>query len=820
MRVLQIVPAQFLAEWRRQAFQSGGKNHPITLKALAARILREGAVVYREDWVLEAAAVWEAVGQLADELEFFGSIAHYPGFAQEIQWLIRQLDVGELTWKALPDAAQPEVEQLYSAYHDLLKEYRVLDSPGQIRTAMQVLRQEGGSAFLQAFSQVELIGPQELTPLERQFLVQVVEGKKFIERTPAVREPAVSVTAALDPQTEVEELASAIRRQLEMGVKPSEIAAAFPEPREYEALLIPVFQKWGIPWNMPAESLSDLPLGRAIAALLQGEVEGWSKNHLLLLTTPGWGLPFALTGEERRALRLAPPLEGLPAWTEYLGPHPGWQKVFELLREFSQLVLAQSLKNHAQALRTFLANFPLDVWPVENFFQRAEFLKSWDALQFILDDLELVSGEGSLERFAQLFELLAENYQINPVRSFADRVTVLPINRLGAGGFTALHVGGMIQGAVPKAGRRHWLTRLKAADDAETVYKLITNSADQIFFYYPETDHEGKLNLPSSVLPAAERHVRRSGTSEDSRRYFFHNKGQPGILQDVAVIEKIRERILRDGLSTSQLNMYARCPYQFFCSFVLGLEPFEEESLELSALDEGNIVHKILQQFWTDHAQGPLPDISQGQLEIEKLVREHYEERSLPVPKRILQMMRRFIRKDLELTNMGWRPTYLEKRFSGLEIELPEGIVQLRGVIDRIDVGPNGSYVLYDYKTGSGPTLKDVRIGKEVQIATYLLAAQELFPQAENVGVAYYLTQDAKRVGIFRDDWTKQLLLRKGDNCLDADAFAQQIEFFRETIRGILERIFAGEFPPEPASSRICTYCAYQGISRREVGVG
>ena len=169
---------------------------------------------------------------------------------------------------------------------------------------------------------------------------------------------------------------------------------------------------------------------------------------------------------------------------------------------------------------------------------------------------------------------------------------------------------------------------------------------------------------------------------------------------------------------------------------------------------------------------------------------------------------------------MGWRPTYLEKSFSGLEIELPEGIVQLRGVIDRIDVGPNGSYVLYDYKTGSGPTLKDVRIGKEVQIATYLLAAQELFPQAENVGVAYYLTQDAKRVGIFRDDWTKQLLLRKGDNCLDADAFAQQIEFFRETIRGILERIFAGEFPPEPASSRICTYCAYQGISRREVGVG
>lgn len=821
MRVLQIVPPQFLVDWRRKSFQTEGQNHPITLQALAARILREGAVVYREDWVLEAAAVWEAVGQLSPELEFFGPIAHYSGFAQEIQWLIRQIDYGELKWDALPAGARTEVERLHHSYHTLLKEYGVLDSPGQIRTAIQILQQGRGTAFLQGFSQIELIGPQELSPLEREFLSLAAQGRGFVEHAALDRSAAVFVTAAVDPQTEVDELAAAVRRQLEMGIKPSEIGVAFPEPREYEALLIPAFRRWGIPWNMPADTLADLPMGRAVAALLQGEVEGWSKSHLQLVTTPGWGLPFDLADEERRALRLAPPLEGLPVWSEYLGAHSGWAKALELLREFSQISVTQSVKEHAEALQRFLANFPLDNWPVKDFFQRAELLKSWDALQFILDDLALAVEESSLERFAQLFTLLAENYQINPVRTLADRVMVLPISRLGAAGFTALHVGGMIQGAVPKTGRRHWLTRLKAVDDAETVYKLITNSAEQVYLYYPETDHEGKLNLPSLVLPPADRQVRRSETGLDSPSRRSYSVSHPsGILRDETILERIRARILEEGLSTSQLNMYARCPYQFFCSFVLELQPFEEESLELSALDEGRIVHEILQQFWTTHAQGPLPDIPEGQLEIEKLVREHYEALSLPVPGRMLRMMRRFIRKDLQLTQMGWRPIYLEKRFGGLEIELPAGTVQLRGVIDRIDVGPNGNYVLYDYKTGTGPTLKDVRLGKEVQIATYLLAAQKLIPQAENVGVAYYLTQNAKRIGIFRDDYTRQLLLRKGDNCLEPEAFARQLEFFKDAIRALLERIFAGEFPPEPASSRICTYCSYQGISRREVGTG
>ena len=113
-----------------------------------------------------------------------------------------------------------------------------------------------------------------------------------------------------------------------------------------------------------------------------------------------------------------------------------------------------------------------------------------------------------------------------------------------------------------------------------------------------------------------------------------------------------------------------------------------------------------------------------------------------------------------------------------------------------------------------------MRLGKDVQIAAYLLAAQELLPAAENVGVGYYLTTTAKRVGIFQEDWTEPLLLRRGDNCLAKEDFLAQLGFFQETISSLLGGIFAGKFPAEPSSSQVCSYCPYQGISRREVGIG
>jgi|GEM_PF-333010 len=819
MRVLQIVPPHFYAERRRQAVYSQGRIQPVTVQALAARILQASGIVYKEDWVLETAAVWEAVEHLRTELKFFAPIALYPGFVEEVRWLISQLDYRALKLDELPLEARDEAAKLHVAYHTLLSQYGVLDRPGQLQRALEAYR-AGARALVDEFEAVELVGLHELSPLEHEFVAAVAAGRRM--QTVEIEEAAAvpTVTAAPDPAAEVEEIARAVRRQLDDGLSPAQITVAFPDPRAYSALLLPIFAQYHIPWDMPAQSLANLPLGRAVAAFLDGEVEGWHKSHLQLLTAPGWGLPIALTEEERRALRLAPPLEGIPAWLERLGEFPGWARALQLLRQASESFPVQPVGAHARSLQRLLEHFPPESWGTNNIYVRAELLKSWDALQLILDDLRAAASTVSFARFAQLLKVLMVDFRINAPRSLADRVSVLPINRLGAAKRKAVHVGGLVQGEFPKLSRRHWLTGLKAAEDGHMLYKLILSAADEVYLYYPETDREGKLNLPSTVIPATERKRPHTG----QRLPGWRATPEFQRLADPRATQEIRERILKEGLSVSQLNRYARCPYQFFCAYVLGLEPMEEETLELTALDEGRIVHRVLQRFWQHHGEEAVPTLPQGQAEIERLLREEYEALGRPLPGRTLRTLRRFIRRDLDLVSRGgWRPMYLEKKFSGLMIPLPaadgaELQVEIRGVIDRIDVAPDGSYVLYDYKIRSAPAAKDVRTGRDVQIATYLLAAQKLLPRAENVGVGYYVVSEAKRVGLFREDWVEPLLLKRSDNCLTAEDFAGQLQSFEDAIRAMLVRIFAGEFPADPSDKQVCSSCPYQHISRREVG--
>ena len=102
----------------------------------------------------------------------------------------------------------------------------------------------------------------------------------------------VTVTAALDPAVEVEELARSVRMQLEEGISPREIAVAFPEPQTYAALLTPIFDRYGIPWNMPGHSLANLPLGRAVLALFSGEVEGVAQESSPAADSSGLGIAF------------------------------------------------------------------------------------------------------------------------------------------------------------------------------------------------------------------------------------------------------------------------------------------------------------------------------------------------------------------------------------------------------------------------------------------------------------------------------------------------------------------------------------------------
>ena len=59
------------------------------------------------------------------------------------------------------------------------------------------------------------------------------------------------------------------------------------------------------------------------------------------------------------------------------------------------------------------------------------------------------------------------------------------------------------------------------------------------------------------------------------------------------------EGLRKKEYSISQLETYAACPYKYFAERILNLEPLEEPSEEIEALEMGSLLHSILYEFYT-----------------------------------------------------------------------------------------------------------------------------------------------------------------------------------------------------------------------------
>lgn len=811
MTVLYVVPNAYLQKFRRSLGQEG-EALVMTLPGLVAHVLKEGLISYKEDSILQEAAIWQSVQEHVHDLDFFAPIAHYPGFIQELSWLFKQIDLGEEVFRLVLAQGQTELKLLHGCYHRILAAHGILSPPQQINKALQLSKQD--KLFPEAGA-IKILGLGELSPLENEFLQSFAHNRPLEIVQSGVEHPVIDVLKAPDPMTEVKMIGEALREQIKKGIPLDKLGVAFPNPAKYLPIFMQVFNELKIPWRIPNTSLKNTPLGKTILNLIAGELEGWHKHHLTLLTAPGWGYPFDLNNENHRKLRLAPPLKGLPAWRSYLGEEAAWVDVLTILDETASKLITRPLREYGLWLENLLGKLNPETWalPAENLEHWAELVKAWDGLQVIAESLKKYEWTSSPSQFWQLLQSLLDTYQIQARRVFHEQVQIMSIEKLGAYTYEKLYVGGLVEGQFPQYKHAHWLTKTKTMTQREELYDRLTRSASEIYLYYPEVDKEGKLNLPATILPKKEEETRIGLPQEMHHPSLFLGNG---LLRDQDLLLPIQKTILTKGLSVSQLNRYANCPYQFFCGFVLDLIPDEEESLELDARDHGNIIHQVLQYFWTEHMHGPLPAVEEGQTQIEGLLRREYAKEGVLPAAKLVRTMRNFMRRDLNMVEKGFRPKFLEKRFQGLSIQTALGPVEIRGRIDRIDVHPEGAYVLYDYKTGTAPSLVTMLAGGDIQMAAYLLAAQDLLPQGRNVGAAYYLTGKGTRPGIFHQDFHETLEIRKDKNVLDDESFGVQLQTFQQMLEGLIGKMLNGEFPIEPSSDQICKYCSFQGICRKE----
>jgi len=277
-------------------------------------------------------------------------------------------------------------------------------------------------------------------------------------------------------------------------------------------------------------------------------------------------------------------------------------------------------------------------------------------------------------------------------------------------------------------------------------------------------------------------------------------------------LEKLRKH-LGQTFSFSRLKSYDDCPFLFFLSYVAGLDQKTDHIFELTPLDEGNVYHAVLRDYFSGKGEE-----WEGSL-AENLTKHLLHDSSVVFKfefARLREILLDYITiresKRPRLMSGEYYPFDFEKAFglSGTaRVEVIPG-VYLRGKIDRVDLDETSdSIYIIDYKRGNS--------GDKEQLILYSLAADTLFADSGYTvagGVFKTLTGTTVNRAAFKVEtvngervWRFVGGRGEGGDWSESDALAW--------VRGITEGLYAGKFAPVCLSqSGKCFNCRFKKMKR------
>ena len=211
--------------------------------------------------------------------------------------------------------------------------------------------------------------------------------------------------------------------------------------------------------------------------------------------------------------------------------------------------------------------------------------------------------------------------------------------------------------------------------------------------------------------------------------------------------------------SVTELETYAKCPFQYFVNNVLRFRVEEDEAEdELSNREKGSLLHEVLFEFYNNRREDPSIEqcFETAKRQLDSILDTKSEERRDRRTENPIGDDNLFWETDIEKLRIGlhkWleaertcdvsvTPSYFEVSF-GQEREPRDfklscttpiriGNVRMTGKIDRIDIG-NGAFNVIDYKTGSSTVrMPEILSGRSLQLPIYLQIAKKLL---DNNGV-------------------------------------------------------------------------------------
>jgi ATP-dependent helicase/DNAse subunit B len=292
----------------------------------------------------------------------------------------------------------------------------------------------------------------------------------------------------------------------------------------------------------------------------------------------------------------------------------------------------------------------------------------------------------------------------------------------------------------------------------------------------------------------------------------------------------------RNPVGAGTIEKWIECPYRWFVDHELKPQRLDPQP---EALTTGSIVHDVLERLYRDppgRDRIPRPgDLERWRERAHQLLAEAAAERGLAADRPLtgvpLERMRAQIDRLLERESRSeteLRPKLIEASFGeGDDAERPPlglGDLSLHGMIDRVDVTPDGRFgLVYDYKTSSKVTAgaKLAERGK-LQLQLYARALRDQWGIEPLGGLYYQLggTGDPRPRGFLAavDEVTEGLEITRTD-VIDPDEVEATVAAGVETARERAAAMRRGEIGRDPNQGQCPTWCQYQPICRLERSV-
>jgi len=334
---------------------------------------------------------------------------------------------------------------------------------------------------------------------------------------------------------------------------------------------------------------------------------------------------------------------------------------------------------------------------------------------------------------------------------------------------------------------------IKPSDLAKLMYVAITRAKHTLRLSYPEKIN-GKVKKATKFLVSIQDMFEREKESfaYDEVTYWKQVKNYL-IKRDydykVEFKDLITAKLDNRAFSPTSVNRYLACPRQYLYNDVLQLK---QKDGNPNALSYGIAVHKACEdafKFLRDKKMPPQKSefINWFKEELSNLPMDSYQQRCNFITRGEQKL------GDYYAQVCNTLPTSVFDVEYKLEYVFDDGI-KFVGVIDRIDINSDGTYVIYDYKTGNNKN-NEIAKGKDHEDYYYQMAWYKYF----------YEKKTGNKVSMTKFIYPEDIAKNLNGIEYDESELSECVEIFKKAVNDIKNMNFEPSY-----KEKACKYCNYK----------